>query len=97
MLWRNDAADGAWLRVRPVEKSGSRESIGARVTVHVVKEGSNFSMVRSIGAEAGFLGQSEAVAHFGLGKGSPTVSEVHIQWPSGEHATILNVQSNSTL
>ena len=65
-----------------LEESG-RESIGAKVFVRVTKDSNVPEMIQEIGSSAAFLGQTEATAHFGLGKDddTSTIYSVRVQWP----------------
>ena len=73
-LFRNDGGNYYdYLRVKIYEENG-RESIGAKVFLDLVKGDTQLQhdktvvLVREISNKAAFLGQGEAVAHFGLGK-----------------------------
>jgi hypothetical protein len=75
-----------WLRVKVVEPSG-RESIGSKVWLYLAD---GTVLVREIGSSSAFLGQSESVAHFGLGVlGSRTVERVDIWWLRHDTNTTL--------
>jgi hypothetical protein len=92
-LYRNDGGNYYdFLRVKVYEANG-RESIGARVYVDIDPpsedqpsawdvNGGVKPLVREISNQAAFLGQSEAVAHFGLGKrNNGEVWRVRVEWP----------------
>lgn len=96
-LFRNDGAGAAghsWLRVNALDHVGGRESLGARVTVHVDGE----ALVSYIGSVTAFQGQSEAAAHLGLGSTTGSVS-VEVEWPSPapRKLTISDVRVNTSL
>lgn len=95
-LYRNDGgSDASFLRVRPVGTRSTSEALGARVWVRVVEGGPR--QVREIGSVTHFLGQSERVAHFGLGRGVERVAEVEIRWPTGAITRLEDVEANQTL
>lgn len=95
-LYRNDGgSDASFLRVRPVGTRSTSEALGARVWVRVVEGGPR--QVREIGSVTHFLGQSERVAHFGLGRGVERVAEVEIRWPTGRATRLEDVDANQTL
>lgn len=88
-LFRNDGGDQHdWLRVRAVGKASNRQGIGAKVQVRAAMNGA--LQVREIGASTHFMGQSEAVAHFGLGHGEAPVAEVRVEWPVSGAVQIFN-------
>lgn len=89
-LYRNEGASGGWLRVRVLTAEG-RDAIGAKVWLTT-----STTQMRQIGVGSHFLGQSENVAHFGLG--DQTVSEVKVRWlDTGLERVLSNVAPNSTL
>jgi hypothetical protein len=80
LLYRNRRGnENAWLRVRLEGTRSTLEGLGARVRVRV---GDRWQM-REMGSTTHFYGQSERVAHFGLGPEARTVDEVEVRWPSG--------------
>lgn len=84
-LFRNDGGNrNAWLRVQVQGTSSNRDGRGARLRVQVEPDG--VWQVREVGAGSHFLGETELVAHFGLGpefeKGADTVHRVVIEWPA---------------
>ena len=95
-LYRNDLSNGnGWLRIRTEGQVSNREGRGARVRVQVAPGGP--WQIREMGTSTHFLGQSENVAHFGLGPGSAPVAAVEVTWPSGLTSQRSNVDRNSTL
>ncbi|MBM4434554.1 MAG: CRTAC1 family protein, partial [Chloroflexi bacterium] len=96
-LYRNDGGNAnGWLRVRLESKDAGRVGVGAKVTVRVTKDGP--VQVREIHAGGEFLGQSEAVAHFGLGPGKGRVAEVRVRWPTtGTEQVLRNVERSRVL
>ena len=97
VLYRNDGGNtNSWLRVEVSGEAPSHpEGLGARVIVTPTIGGP--SQIRHIGVSSHFLGQSERVAHFGLGAGSDPVDEVRIVWPSSRVQVFSNVARNGTL
>ncbi len=94
-LYRNESAAGAgWLRVDARRASGA-EALGARVRIRV--ESSGPTQVREIASTSHFLGQSERIAHFGLGPSVARVAEVEVRWPNGVVTRRTDVPANQTL
>ncbi len=90
LLYRNDGgSDTPSLRVRLVARDSAPEGLGARVEVRVQDGGA--AQVREMGSVSHFLGQSERVAHFGLGEGTTRVAEVRVRWPSGRASVLRDV------
>ncbi len=88
-LYKAVAASGrSWLRIRPL----TRFLAPARgAVVRAVIDGR--VRVRSICGGSGYLGQSEPVAHFGLGHAAH-VERVEVVWPDGAAVVLLNPRPN---
>ncbi len=86
-----------WLMVRAVGTTSNRDGLGARVTVRVQPAGP--VQLFEIGASgAHYMGQSDKVAHFGLGWGSDPIAEVRVYWPaSGQEQVFTDVERNIEL
>ena len=96
VLYRNDGGNAAdWLRVETVGTDSNLEGIGAKLTIQPIALGP--TQIREIGVASHFLGQSERIAHFGLGTGTDPVHAVTISWPSGRIQQFSNVARNTTL
>ena len=87
VLYRNDGGNRRGsLRVRALLTNG-RDALGARV--ELLTRSYRRWQVREIGTNSHFLGQSEAVAHFGLGRRGPgrrgrdRIARVRVTWPNG--------------
>ena len=81
VLYRNDTTSGHdWLRVRvePVPGFGS-DGLGAVLTLEATAGGP--VQMRHIGATSHFLGESERIAHFGLGSHPGPIHRLTVQWP----------------
>ncbi|WP_418279847.1 CRTAC1 family protein [Halorubrum sp. DTA98] len=76
-----DAAENGWLRVRPTTEHGA-PARGAVVRL----ETTSGVHRRVIDSGAGYLCQTEPVAHFGLGEATPT--RVTVRWPDGRERTV---------
>ncbi|HJL17058.1 MAG TPA: CRTAC1 family protein [Sandaracinaceae bacterium LLY-WYZ-13_1] len=96
-LYRNDGGSARpWLRVRcrgAAAGGSTSEGLGARVEVTV----DGVTQVREIGSVTHFLGQSERVAHVGLGAGHETVDVLAIRWPSGRVTRMTDVPARQEL
>lgn len=97
ILYRNDSSNlGDWLRIRFTGSAQAYEGLNAFITVTAAEGGP--AQVREMGVSSHFLGQSERVAHFGLGPASPTpVYEVRVEWQCGEVETYGNLARNQVL
>jgi hypothetical protein len=94
-LYRNDGGNRRrWLRVVTRGTTSNTEGLGARVRIFP-KRGS--PQVREVGVATHFLGQSERVAHFGLGKHRGRIAKVVVEWPSGRTQVFRGVRANQTL
>jgi hypothetical protein len=97
VLYRNDSGNqNSWLRVDTVGTDSNRDGIGAIVSVWTVNAGD--PQVREIHSGSQFLGQSEAIAHFGLGAGSADIDRVTVYWPAtGRTNDLSAITRNQTL
>ena len=85
-----NAADNGWLRVRPTTVHGA-PARGAVVRL----ETTDGTQRRVIDSGSGYLSQSEPVAHFGLGRATPT--RVTVRWPDGRERTIESPSADSEI
>ncbi|MBX7190718.1 MAG: CRTAC1 family protein [Sandaracinaceae bacterium] len=82
-------SEASWLRVRVRGPGGAlREGLGARVTMRE-SAGAPLRTV-AIGQTSHFLGQSERVAHFGLGDHAGSVAELRVTLPDGTSREIAD-------
>ena len=94
-LLRNDGGNRSnWLNVEALLKfsSGTRNAIGARVTV-VTGE---LSQVEDVNPVRGYLSQGDPRLHFGLGNATHA-DYVEIRWPGGPTEKIEKVEANQFL
>jgi hypothetical protein len=92
-LLRNDGGNrNNWLTVAPRLARTKVEAIGARVTVMA----GGLNMMQEITPVIGYLSQSDARAHFGLGA-APRAELVEIRWPDGQTTRLQGVKANRIL
>ena len=98
ILYRNDigAAAGDWLQVRTVGTESNRDGIGAYVTVTPNLATPDIAYVTEIDGSTNYLGQSELVAHFGLGNVAH-IEQINVLWPSGYAQRFTNVAPNQRI
>lgn len=107
-IWRNTGGrHDAWLQVQVRGSGGggtNTDGIGAEVYVTARPGGP--TVVRTVGANSHFLGQSSRVVHVGLGDaatlggdtGRRTVAEVRVEFPaSGRSVVLRDVPANERL
>ncbi len=87
--------ESSWLRVRVRSRTGALEGLGARVTIR--ETASSAPRVVVIGQTTHYLGQSERVAHFGLGEHEGTIAEVRAELPGGVVLTATDVPARRVL
>ncbi len=90
VLYRNDT-DGHYLQVKTDGVLSNADGIGAQLIVTPSLGGP--SQIREVNAGSHFLGQSEFIAHFGLGD-QTQIDLLTIQWPSGTIQSLVNVSSD---
>ena len=83
LLQNNYPNKGASVAIRLIGNgtSTNRDAVGARLTL---KDGSEFSQMRTVHAGSGFLAQSSAWNHFGLGEKTETPLSLKVRWPGGD-------------
>jgi hypothetical protein len=92
-LFRNVAPDrGHWLQVRAIDPGPRRDALGALVRLRVGET----NRVCSLHPADSYLGSSEPIAHFGLGK-FEHVDSIEIVWPDGRHEIFDNHRNGFTV
>ena len=92
-LFRNDSAQGHWLKIALKGLQAEPNGIGSRVTV--VSGGQR--MIREIdGGGSSHLSQNSVIAHFGLGKHTG-VDSVIVTWTGGKKQYLLNPKVDTLL
>jgi hypothetical protein len=90
LSYDNIGARNHWLQLNLVGAPGSRQAIGARVTL-VTPEG---RQVQEVGASEGaYLSQGHYRLYFGLG-GRTKADEIRIQWPDGTVQILKDVPAD---
>ena len=96
LLYRNDGGEqNAWLRVRLIGTSSNRDGLGAQL--RLLRAPGERALLREISGGNGFLGQSPAVAHFGLGAWQGALYELRVRWPSGREQVLHDVAPRQLL
>jgi enediyne biosynthesis protein E4 len=98
VLYRN-RTDGAasYLQIETIGTVSNRDGFGAFITVIPDDTNPAAKLVWEMNAGSNFLGQSENVAHFGLGGNTTTVDTIRIEWPSGIVQELHDVALNQRL
>jgi hypothetical protein len=91
-LFRNDGGTNHSLRIKLIGTKSNRDGIGAVVRL-VSGTNREWSMLRS---GSSYLSQSELVLTFGLGS-SAKADRVEIEWPSGQHDTLTNIDADQII
>lgn len=92
-LFRNDIANGNWLKVALKGIASEANGIGSRVTI--VVDGKR--TIREIdGGGSSHLSQNSVIAHFGLGT-NKKVDSVIVNWTGGNTQVLTNIEANQQL
>lgn len=92
-LYRNDAANGNWLKVQLIGTHAETRGIGSRVTLIA----GDLRMIREIdGGGSSHLSQNSTIAHFGLGT-LTTIDSVVVTWTGGKKQVLTNQPVNQTI
>jgi len=84
LLYRNDAAEGNWLKVSLEGTQSNRDGYGAKVRLTV--DGQTF--VREIDGGSSHLSHSSTIAHFGLADHT-SIDKIEVIWPGGKIQEVL--------
>ncbi len=92
-LFRNDASNGNWLKVRLIGVDSEANGIGSRVEVIIGET----HMIREIdGGGSSHLSQNSTIAHFGIGK-AQKIDSVIVTWLGGKKQILINQPVNTLL
>ena len=92
-LFRNDIANGKWLKVALNGVASETNGIGSRITVMA----NGKRTIREIdGGGSSHLSQNSVIAHFGLGTNTK-VDSVIVNWTGGNTQILTNVEINQQL
>jgi hypothetical protein len=92
-LFRNDIANGNWLKVALKGIDAEANGIGSRVSIIV----NGKKIIREIdGGGSSHLSQNSVIAHFGLGTNS-MVDSVIVDWTGGKQQIVTQVKINQQL
>ena len=97
LLRNNHPPSNSFLELRLTGNgtTTNRDAIGARLTLWRSSE-PQLKQIRTVRAGDGFLAQSSAWTHFGLGSGPPTEDlQLAIRWPGGDTETFSNLKPNT--
>jgi tetratricopeptide (TPR) repeat protein len=90
---RNDApGDNHFVAFALEGKSSNRDGIGARLEV-VLEDTPDETLIRTLRAGEGFLGQSSKRIHFGLGS-SQRIARVTVRWPGAAAEDFEGVEAD---
>lgn len=92
MIYRNDAEQGNYLRIKLEGSGQNRMGIGAKVTL----QSGGVSQYLEMQPTRGFQSSVEPVLHFGMGE-STQADKLTITWPDGKVQTLSGVKSNQVL
>jgi hypothetical protein len=91
VLYRNNADDRNWLRVKPVGARSNLDAIGAKVRVYPMEKPEQPLGTRHIQSGAGYCRSSPLETHFGLGRLPAKGYRVEVAFPSGAVEVVENV------
>ena len=86
-LLQNRRGSGHWVGFELEGTRSNRDAVGARIRI---RSGDRWQ-TRVVTAGSGYLSGSSLRQHFGLGKATH-VDEVSIDWPSGEHSELRDLE-----
>lgn len=87
---KNQSPTSNFIALRLVGTNSNHDAIGARV---ILKSGPR-TLLRSLRAGEGFLGQSSKWLHFGLGD-SEAIDSLTVHWPGGKSEIFTDLKANA--
>jgi hypothetical protein len=92
-LYRNDLADGNWVKIKLQGTEAETHGLGSRVEVI----GNGKRMIREIdGGGSSHLSQNETIAHFGLGT-ADRIDSLIVRWTGGEAQVLVDQPVNQLI
>lgn len=91
-LYQNNNLPGNWSEVKLNPVTGSKESIGARITLSA---GGN-TQTREIASVSSLVSRNSTIAHFGLGS-AITITNIQVRWPNGSTQNYANPPINQII
>lgn len=91
-LYKNEVANGNWLKVNTHGTVSNKDGFGARVTVVI----GNRRLIREVDGGSSFASHHSSIVHFGLGN-ITSIDSLIIHWPSGYVNSMTNVNVNQTI
>jgi len=88
-LYRNEAVNGNWFKVKLQGRETDTHGIGSAVEIVVGKT----KMLREIDGGSSHLSQNSVIAHFGVGEAS-VIDSVIVTWPGGQKQTLTRQKAN---
>ncbi len=82
-----------WLKVKCEGTLSNRSSIGAKIAIRAIINGSEVWQYRHISSQTGYASQSDLAAHFGLGDAT-RVEELRVTWTSGATLVLNDLSTN---
>lgn len=92
-LGTDDPVQGTYLQVHLVGNQSNSFGVDARLSVH---ENGTVYEAQAL-PQGGFMAQDDATVHFGLGHVHGQVDALEIDWPSGIHQALTDVDQNVTI
>lgn len=92
LLYRNDASDGNWLKVKLEGVRVDNDGLGSRIEVLT----DDRLLIREIDGGSSHSSQSTTIAHFGLGF-DEMVESITVKWIGGNSQVIENVAANQLI
>lgn len=98
VLYQNGTNGAAsFLQIETVGTISNRDGYGAFITVVPDENNPATTFVYEMNAGSNFLGQSENIAHFGLGADGTPIDRITVEWPSGIVQVIEDVAINQRI
>ena len=92
LLYRNEGAEGNWLKIKLEGIEADLDGIGSRVEVTV----GDVTMIREIDGGSSHLSQNSTIAHFGLAD-NEVADKVVVKWLGGKTQELTNVAANQQI
>ena len=92
LLYRNDASDGNWLKVKLEGVKADNDGLGSRIEILTDER----LLIREIDGGSSHSSQNSTIAHFGIGS-DELIESITVKWVGGNSQVMNNVEVNQQI
>ena len=92
LLYRNEASNGNWLKVKLEGVKADNDGLGSRIEVLTDER----LLIREVDGGSSHSSQSSTIAHFGLGS-DEMIESITVKWVGGNSQVMNNIEANQLI